>query len=118
MYKWDAEKALAIIEREKGTHFSGVPTMAYELVNSPNYDKYDLSTLRSIGGGGAAMTPKHSQRIEERSNNTVRASAAYGMTETNGLAASNAGGDLKQRPASCRTRAAAHCVDSHRRQGR
>ena len=101
MHKWEAEKALAIIEREKVTHFSGVPTMAYELVNSPNYDQYDLSSLRSIGGGGAAMTPKHSRRIDERSKNQVRASAAYGMTETNGLAASNAGANLKGRPQSC-----------------
>ncbi len=100
MHKWDAEKALAIIEREKVTHFSGVPTMAYELVNSPNYDKYDLSTLRSIGGGGAAMTPKHSRRIEEKSRNT-RASAAYAMTETNGLGASNAGENLRTKPDSC-----------------
>ncbi len=101
MYKWDAEKALAIIEREQVTHFSGVPTMAYELVNSPNYDRYDLSSLRSIGGGGAAMTRKHSQRIRERGKDQVRASAAYGMTETNGLAASNAGRDLEARAASC-----------------
>jgi long-chain acyl-CoA synthetase len=101
MYKWDAEKALSIIEREGITHFSGVPTMAYELVNSANYDKYDLSSLRSIGGGGAAMTPKHSQRIDERSHRKTRASAAYGMTETNGLAASNAGENLRQRPTSC-----------------
>lgn len=100
MYKWEAEKALAIIEREKVTHFSGVPTMAYELVNSPNYDQYDLSSLRSIGGGGAAMTPKHSKRITERGPGT-RASAAYGMTETNGLAASNAGADLTSKPDSC-----------------
>ncbi len=101
MYKWDAEKALAIIEREGITHFSGVPTMAYELVNSPNYDNYDLSSLRSIGGGGAAMTPKPSQRIDERSQRKTRASAAYGMTETNGLAASNAGDNLRLRPTSC-----------------
>lgn len=101
MYKWDAEKALAIIEREKVTHFSGVPTMAYELVNSPNYDKYDLSTLRSIGGGGAAMTPKHSTRIAEKSQNRARASAAYAMTETNGLGTSNAGQHLRTKPTSC-----------------
>jgi len=101
MYKWDVDKALAIIEREKVTHFSGVPTMAYELVNSPNYDRYDLSSLRSIGGGGAAMTPKHSQRIAERTQNRARASASYAMTETNGLAASNAGANLQDRPKSC-----------------
>ena len=101
MHKWDPEKALAIIERERVTHFSGVPSMAYELVNSPNYDQYDLSSLRSIGGGGAAMTPKHSRRIEERGGSRTRASAAYAMTETNGLAASNAGANLRERPTSC-----------------
>ncbi|MGE0625676.1 MAG: class I adenylate-forming enzyme family protein [Pseudomonadales bacterium] len=101
MYKWDVDKALAIIEWEQVTHFSGVPTMAYELVNSPNYEKYDLSSLRSIGGGGAAMTPKHSQRIAERTRNRARASASYAMTETNGLAASNAGANLQDRPKSC-----------------
>lgn len=101
MYKWDAEKALAIIEREGVTHFSGVPTMAYELVNSPNYDRYDLSSLRSIGGGGAAMSPKHSRRIEERGQSRVRASAAYAMTETNGLSASNSGANLHSRATSC-----------------
>ncbi|MEM9621322.1 MAG: class I adenylate-forming enzyme family protein [Pseudomonadota bacterium] len=101
MYKWEVDKALALIEREQVTHFSGVPTMAYELVNSPNYDKYDLSSLRSIGGGGAAMTPKHSKSIEQRSGNQTRASAAYAMTETNGLGASNAGASLQAKPASC-----------------
>ena len=101
MYKWEAEKALAIIEREGITHFSGVPTMAYELVDSPNYDKYDLSTLRSIGGGGAALTPKHLQRIDDRGQQKTRPSAAYGMTETHGLAASNAGDNLRERPTSC-----------------
>ncbi len=101
MYKWDAEKALAIIEREGITHFSGVPTMAYELMDSPNYAKYDLSSLRSIGGGGAALTPKHLQRIDERGQKKTRPSAAYGMTETNGLAASNSGDNLRERPTSC-----------------
>jgi long-chain acyl-CoA synthetase len=103
MHKWDAERALAIIERERVTHFSGVPSMAYELVNSPNYSKHDLSSLRSIGGGGAAMTPKHSRAIAERSGShgRTRTSAAYAMTETNGLAASNAGADLQARPTSC-----------------
>ncbi len=101
MFKWDAEKALALIERERVTHFSGVPTMAYELVNSPNYEQYDLSSLRSIGGGGAAMTPEHSSRIAKRTENQARASAAYAMTETNGLTASNAGVHLQAKPKSC-----------------
>jgi long-chain acyl-CoA synthetase len=101
MHKWDAEKALAIIERERVTHFSGVPTMAQELINSPNFSKYDLSCLRNIGGGGAAMAPQHSQHIHERTNRRARPQAAYGMTETNGLGTSNRGAKLLSKPNSC-----------------
>ncbi len=101
MHKWDAEKALAIIERERVTHFSGVPTMAQELINSPNFGNYDLSSLRNIGGGGAAMAPQHSQHIHERTKSRARPQAAYGMTETNGLGTSNRGAKLLSKPNSC-----------------
>ncbi len=67
MYKWDPEVALKVIERERITHFNGVPTMAWELVQSPSYDRYDLSSLVSMGGGGAAMAPEHSRQINRRS---------------------------------------------------
>ena len=53
MYKWDAEKALEMIEREQITNFVGVPTQSFDLVNHPDFDKYDTSSLRAVGGGGA-----------------------------------------------------------------
>jgi long-chain acyl-CoA synthetase len=53
MYKWDAGKALEIIEREKITNFIGVPTQSWDLVNHPDFAKFDTSSLRSVGGGGA-----------------------------------------------------------------
>ena len=98
MYKWDPEEALKIIERERITHFNGVPTMAWELVQSPSYDRYDLSSLVSMGGGGAAMAPEHSRQISRRS---VSPGTGYGMTETNGLGTAVAGPDLLERPSSC-----------------
>lgn len=101
MYKWDADKALAIIERERITDFNGVPTMAYELVRSANFGRHDLSSLKSMGGGGAAMAPEHSRRIAESSAGRVAPGTGYGMTETNGLATAIAGADLEVRPRSC-----------------
>ena len=53
MYKWDPEKALEMIEREQITNFVGVPTQSWDLVNSPAFEKYDTSSLRAVGGGGA-----------------------------------------------------------------
>ena len=97
MYKWDVEEALRIIEKERITSFSGVPSMAWELVNAPTYDDYDLSSLQSAGGGGAAMAPEQAKKIEEK----VSPGTGWGLTETQGLATSIGGPAFKLRPRSC-----------------
>lgn len=101
MYKWDALKALALVERERITQFNGVPTMAWEMVNCPDFDKFDTSSLRSIGGGGAAMAPEHTRQINRRTAGAVSPGAGYGMTETNGLGTSISGRELLERVKSC-----------------
>jgi acyl-CoA synthetase (AMP-forming)/AMP-acid ligase II len=63
MYKWDPEAALKLIEAERITQFNGVPTMSWEMVQSPNFHRYDTRSLKSMGGGGAAMAPEHSRQI-------------------------------------------------------
>ena len=100
MYKWDVEEALQLIQQEKITSFNGVPTMAYELVKSPSLKKYDLSSLQSAGGGGAAMAPEQSREI----NSKIASGASgtgWGMTETQGLATSIGGAAFETRPRSC-----------------
>ncbi|MCB1684152.1 MAG: acyl--CoA ligase, partial [Pseudomonadales bacterium] len=101
MYKWDPEAALRLIQDERITGFNGVPTMSWELVQSPDFDKYDLRSLKSAGGGGAAMAPEHSRQINRRlTPNGGVAGTGYGMTETNGLGTSISGADLLERPRS------------------
>lgn len=100
MYKWNAEKALHIIAAEKIMVFNGIPTMTWELVQSPNCDKYDLSSLRRAGGGGAPMTPEHVRQIEKKLGKGTP-STGWGMTETQGLATGVAGEAFLQRPSSC-----------------
>ena len=58
MYRWNAEKALELIERERVTTFIGVPTQSWDLVNSPRFGDFDTSSLRGVGGGGAPA-PRH-----------------------------------------------------------
>jgi long-chain acyl-CoA synthetase len=102
MYKWDPEEALRLIERERITSFNGVPTMSWEIVQSPNFHQYDLRSLKSAGGGGAAMAPEHSRQINKALGATGGvAGTGYGMTETNGLGTSISGADLAERPRSC-----------------
>ncbi len=101
MYKWDPEEALRLIQDERITGFNGVPTMSWELVQSPNFDKFDLRSLKSAGGGGSAMAPEHSRQINSRlTPNGGVAGTGYGMTETNGLGTSISGADLLERPRS------------------
>jgi long-chain acyl-CoA synthetase len=99
MRKWNPERALELIEREKITDFSGVPTMSWELVNSPDFDKRDTSTLQSLSAGGAARPPDQVQKLKDKAQN-AQPSAGYGMTETNSLGTAISGLDYLARPAS------------------
>jgi acyl-CoA synthetase (AMP-forming)/AMP-acid ligase II len=100
MYKWDPEAALRLIEQEKITAFNGVPTMSWELIQSPNFSKTDTSSLVSMGGGGSAMAPEHARQIDAKMPAGV-AGTGYGMTETNGLGTTISGAALLERPRSC-----------------
>ena len=100
MYKWDVEEALRIIQEEKITAFNGVPTMSWELTQSPKLDKYDISTLQTAGGGGAPMAPEHSKQIDQKLAKGGQ-STGWGMTETQGFATNITGNAFKLRPKSC-----------------
>jgi long-chain acyl-CoA synthetase len=99
MHKWNPERALELIEREKITDFGGVPTMSWELVNNPDFAKRDTSTLRSLSAGGAARPPEHVKRLREQASHAIP-STGYGMTETNSLGSAIGGDDYALRPAS------------------
>lgn len=85
MHHWDAAEALRIIERERVTSFTGVPTMSRELLRHPDWHRTDTSSLRSMGGGGAALQPDLVARID---NSLARGqpNTGYGLTETTGIA--------------------------------
>ena len=100
MYKWDVEEALKIIEKERITSFNGVPTMSYELVQSQNLKKYDLSSLQSAGGGGAPMAPEQARQIDRKISKGA-SGTGWGMTETQGLATGIGGVAFTTRQTSC-----------------
>jgi acyl-CoA synthetase (AMP-forming)/AMP-acid ligase II len=99
MHKWDAGEALKLIEREKATYFVGVPTMSLELMQHPDRDKYDLSTLVDIAGGGAPRPPEHVERLADTFKGKHPA-IGYGLTETNGVGAGNLRDNYRKKPAS------------------
>ena len=99
MPKWDAGEALRLIEKEKVTYFVGVPTMSLELMNHPDKDRYDISSLTDIAAGGAPRPVSHVQRLQE-SFRTAQPALGYGLTETNAVGCGNFWGNYAAKPAS------------------
>jgi long-chain acyl-CoA synthetase len=99
MRRWDPEVALDLIERERVTGLSGVPTMAWDLVNAPSVGEHDLSSLLSLGGGGAAAPPELLRRIQ-RVLPHCGSGTGYGMTESSSVTSSIGGADYAARPTS------------------
>jgi long-chain acyl-CoA synthetase len=99
MYKWNPERALELIEREHITTFVGVPTMSWDLLESPDFATRDTSSLVSVGGGGAPAPPELVRRIDS-SFSKGRPSIGYGMTETNAYGPQNLGDDYVRKPTS------------------
>ena len=99
MYKWEVERALQLIERERVTNFVGVPTQSWDLVNSPNFANYDTSSLRRIGGGGAPAPAKLVEKVAA-SFPKGAPNLGYGMTETNAYGPQNAAEDFVAHPTS------------------
>lgn len=99
MYKWDPERALQLIERERVTQFVGVPTMSWDMLEHPDFEKYDTSSLQAVGGGGAPAPPELVKRIEGNFSRG-RPNIGYGMTETNAYGPGNSGDDYVKNPTS------------------
>ena len=99
MYKWDPEKALEMIEREQITNFVGVPTQSWDLVNSPAFSKYDTSSLRAVGGGGAPSPASLVGKVQDKVKNG-NPQLGYGMTETNAFGPAITGSDYLSHPTS------------------
>jgi fatty-acyl-CoA synthase len=80
MPRWDRDLAGRLISRWKVTHWTNIPTMVIDLLASPHFAQYDLSSLVYIGGGGAAMPQAVAQRLLDQFG--LRYSEGYGLTET------------------------------------
>jgi fatty-acyl-CoA synthase len=80
MPRWDRELAGRLISQHRISHWTCIPTMVIDLFGSPNYKSFDLSSLRFISGGGAAMPHAVAQRLLDEFGLTFV--EGYGLTET------------------------------------
>ena len=94
MPRWDRELAGHLISRWRVTHWTNIPTMVIDLLASPNFASFDVSSLVYIGGGGAAMPQAVAQRLWEQYG--LRFAEGYGLTETAAPSHSNPPDATKQ----------------------
>ena len=99
MHKWDAGQALGLIERERVNITGGVPTIAWQLLEHPDRASYDLSSLESIGYGGAPSAPELVRKIAAEFG--ALPGNGWGMTETTATVTGIAAEDYLAKPESC-----------------
>jgi long-chain acyl-CoA synthetase len=85
--RFDPEKALEIIQRDKITLFQGVPTMYNAMLAVSTKDDYDTSSLRVCMSGGSAMPEEVMRKFEEAFGCNVL--EGYGLSETSPVASFN-----------------------------
>lgn len=96
---WDAIEAFKIIEREKVHATGGVPAIAWQLLEHPERNNYDLSSIESISYGGAPAAPDLVLRIHKEFG--ALPGTGWGMTETSATVTIQSSEDYFNRPASC-----------------
>jgi long-chain acyl-CoA synthetase len=97
MHHFDPERALELIERERVTIFGGVPAMVMQVIDSPNFDTTDTSSVKSISYGGAPCPPDLVRRIKKHFPGGAPGNG-YGLTETSAMTTMNAGDDYVAKP--------------------
>uniref|UniRef100_A0A164XGZ4 Uncharacterized protein n=1 Tax=Daucus carota subsp. sativus TaxID=79200 RepID=A0A164XGZ4_DAUCS len=85
MERFDFVKMLEAVEKYKVTYMPVSPPIVVAMAKSDVVKNYDLSSLRLLGSGGAALGKETSERFTARFPN-VEISQGYGMTETGGAA--------------------------------
>ncbi|PAX09290.1 class I adenylate-forming enzyme family protein [Sphingomonas lenta] len=98
MRKWDTVRAMELIERERVHMTGGVPTIAWQLLEHPDRDKYDLSSLETIAYGGAPSAPDLVRRIHQEFG--ALPGNGWGMTETTATVTTHSAEDYLNRPTS------------------
>jgi fatty-acyl-CoA synthase len=80
MSRWDRDCAGMLIERTQVTNWSAITTMLVDFLSNPKLGQYDLSSLKVLGGGGAAMPEAIARKLEEVIG--LPYVEGYGLSET------------------------------------
>ena len=94
MPRWDRDLAGRWITQYRITSWTSIPTMMIDFLSNPRLDDYDISSLKRVSGGGAAMPAAIAQKLLELTG--LRYMEGYGLSETIATTHSNPLQKLKQ----------------------
>ena len=97
MYRWDADKAVDLIEREAVTNFSGVPHTAFDLLDRAAARGVSMDSLQGLASGATLVPPELVRRVDKQFSSRVAPGNGYGLTETTGAMIVNMGDDYVAR---------------------
>ena len=84
---WNPEEAMKLIEKFRVTFITFVPTMYWHLLDNPNIDKYDLSSMKYCNSGAAAMSPEIAYKWKQKFGLDIY--EGWGMTESGAITSGN-----------------------------
>jgi fatty-acyl-CoA synthase len=94
MPRWDRDLAGRLITKHKVTSWTSIPTMMIDFLSNPNLAEYDITSLKRVSGGGAAMPAAIAQKLLDMTG--LRYMEGYGLSETIATSHSNPVQRLKQ----------------------
>ncbi|MFT6465591.1 long-chain fatty acid--CoA ligase [Halopseudomonas sp.] len=80
MTRWDRKVAAQLIENHGITSWRNISTMVVDLLSDPDIDQYNITSLKAIGGGGAAMPLAVAEKLRLKTG--LEYAEGYGLSET------------------------------------
>lgn len=100
VHRWDPEKAVELIQKEKVTQFNGAPSMVQQLINIPGFERPEISgNLSGVGFGGGALHPRLIDEVLGKFSGRM-SGIGFGLTESNGVCAGSSGRMFEAHPRS------------------
>jgi acyl-CoA synthetase (AMP-forming)/AMP-acid ligase II len=96
---WDEVTHLRLTEEHRISAWSAVPTQFWRLLEHPDFDKYDTSSVEQLSGGGAVFAPELFKLMKRKAPH-ARVGCGYGMSETLGSGTRLGGINVETHPAS------------------
>jgi acyl-CoA synthetase (AMP-forming)/AMP-acid ligase II len=110
--RFDAGEVLRLIEAEQVTNWSALGNTAHQVVTHPDVDRYDLSSIRNIGSGGAPTSAELQEALRKLfPTGAHNMGLGYGLSESVTPACMIGGLELKEFPHSVGRIAPTHQVE-------